>query len=259
VLQESTRSLESFGGDRDSVSIVFFRREEPGNGAARSINRRDKKALGRTLMRTALARETGFDSEHWTLANRPSGEPVIESAPPDAATAKVSLSHSGLFFAAAASSCNALGVDIEIVRKRRFREIAEYLNWPTPIWNSGAHLDPNRFYQLWTLWEATLKANSGNDAIDTTQLFNDLANEIEPGRPSSASLGDWRIQSWKREGEFWVTVVLRLDTMPQIRLFEMTSRALDTHEPDIRAIVSSSDFFSTPSYSAGTAQYDHVR
>jgi phosphopantetheinyl transferase len=219
-----------------SVTVVLFRHDESGIAVKKSVNTQTRKQLGASLMRAALAQETKTDAWRWSIESRPSGQPMIASGPDIASHMNVSLSHSGPLFAAAASSCDALGVDVEIVRKRRFREIAEYLNWPSSTWDSSGQISPNRFFQLWTLWEATIKAAaSGADHI-TQQLFTRLVENTSSGQPSSLTLDQWSTRSWMWADHSWVTVVARLHTAPRIHLYELISSPLNDRDLDFRRL-----------------------
>jgi phosphopantetheinyl transferase len=230
---------------------VLFRHDESDNAVKRSANNRVRKKLGASLMRTALAQETSVDAWRWTIGNQPSGQPMIASGPHSASRTKISLSHSGPFFAAAASSCDALGVDIEIVRKRRFREIAEYSNWPSSTWDNAADLPASRFFRLWTLWEATIKATSSYADSDRERLFAKLVKQTSSGQPSSLSHNKWSVRSWQWADECWVTVVARLPEAPRIRLYELNSSPLNDRNLDLRRIDDPSDILISSPDTAG--------
>jgi phosphopantetheinyl transferase len=220
-----------------SVTVVLFRQNGFGDKSNRNLNERaQKKSLGEFLMRAALAQETGFEPQDWNIGNLSTGQPVILSGPHSNDQTKISLSHSGSFFVAAASSADALGVDIEVVRTRRYRKIAEYLNWPESTWNDESGLSSDRFFQLWTLWEAAIKVDGGRSDDDTRHLFANLISKTTPEQASPASMGNWYTQSWKNSGEFWITVIARLDNTPQVQLYELVSFQSKGGHLDIRRL-----------------------
>jgi phosphopantetheinyl transferase len=237
ALRTTAPTHNSNKGNLNSITVVLFRRTDSTEASRQVLDERaHKKSLGRTVMRAALAQQTGLDARRWVIDNRPSGRPTIMSAPPGFNTTKVSLSHSGQFFVAAASSCDAIGVDIECFRKRRYREIAEFSGWPASTWGPISNLTSDRFFQLWTLWEAAIKAAGDQDDNDKADLFAGLLKKVSPGEPSAANLEDWSSQSWKKANQFWITVVARRGKSPRPGLYELGPSQIDDDRPELRRL-----------------------
>jgi phosphopantetheinyl transferase len=107
---------------------------------------------GRALMRFALQRWTGRPADSLLLRCAPGGKPECLGGPP------VSVSHSGHFAVCAIARAGRVGVDIQFpVPRRRTSAIAEqYFSPDETEWQ--AQEAPGRFYMLWVLKEAYLKA-----------------------------------------------------------------------------------------------------
>lgn len=97
------------------------------------------------LLRAAYSR-LPESAEGATVERNQWGKPVIEGA-------HLSLTHCGPWLAAAASR-ERIGIDIEVETERNFSRIARRLEWPQQV----EPMSTERFYELWTIWEAALKA-----------------------------------------------------------------------------------------------------
>lgn len=156
------------------------------------------------LIARALATTTGSCETDWRLGYADSGRPVVEHGPPGVATLAVSLSHSGPIAVVAVSDCATLGVDVEVMRARRYGRIAEYLEWPTVV---PADPSPDQFFHLWTLWEACLKTTADAQLLRPAAAFLALAPHTDAGHPTRVASDNWHATSWVRPERFWLTVV----------------------------------------------------
>ena len=116
-------------------------------------------------MRLGLQRFTGRPAKSQPLRTGPTGKPECVGGP------AVSVSHSGHLVACAIAPTGQIGVDIELpLRRRRTDEIAsQYFSPRESDWLRGQPCD--RFYMLWVLKEAYLKATGlgfagGLDALE---------------------------------------------------------------------------------------------
>jgi phosphopantetheine--protein transferase-like protein len=114
--------------------------------------RRNEYFCGRATLRLLLQAVTGLPADWHTISTTDTGKPVCENGP------GVSISHSKGVIACAAAINGDVGVDIEFADSGRDtgRLATEYFS-PTEIdWLNAQ--PQNRFYMLWVLKEAWLKA-----------------------------------------------------------------------------------------------------
>lgn len=114
--------------------------------------RRKEFLAGRSLLRFALEHTTGEPGRTHRLRTRADGKLVCVDGPP------ISLSHSGTVAVCAVAAAGSVGVDVEIkLDRRRTRAIAHSFFAPEESeWLESQPED--RFYMLWVLKEAYLKA-----------------------------------------------------------------------------------------------------
>ena len=99
-----------------------------------------------------LLRETGEGA--WTIEDDLRGKPIVHGAP----ARHVSISHTGRFIAAAASTLGPVGIDIERHNLGRDVErLAEAAFGPDEM-RAVAVGGPSVFYRIWTIREALAKA-----------------------------------------------------------------------------------------------------
>jgi phosphopantetheinyl transferase len=158
-------------------------------------------------MRNALATTTGSLESDWKMGYAYSGRPIIEKGPASNAGLRISLSHSGPITVAAVTDAESVGVDIELLRERRYGQIAEYLKWSTFVPEVPTDMAQNQFFHLWTLWEACLKATPDANLLRPTAAFCALAPQAIVGHPTRLEGGAWHAESWVNPDYFWLTVV----------------------------------------------------
>ena len=140
----------------------------------RYIFRRHQKQflLGRMLIRRALSQYSDVSPQHWRLADNQYGKLFLE--PSHKESLFFNLSHAGDRLVLAISRVDQLGVDIEAsdklrkivkIAKRHFSisEVEELISLPDSQQLS-------RFYELWTLKEAYIKARGFGLVIPLNQL-----------------------------------------------------------------------------------------
>jgi 4'-phosphopantetheinyl transferase len=146
----------------------------------RSSERRAQFLAGRALARHALTRATGSRARSHRLLGARGEKPACAGGPP------FSVAHSGHLVVCALARRGAVGVDVEQPRSsRRTAAIAEhYFSAAEKAWLSAG--PPERFYMLWVLKEAYLKATG-------TGLGGGLAAlqcRVEPPRIEVIAGGD---------------------------------------------------------------------
>jgi 4'-phosphopantetheinyl transferase len=141
--------------------------------------RRIEYLTGRALLRLALQSYTGRPAEWHRFRIGHNGKPECVDGP------AFSLSHSGHLVACAISPAGQIGVDVEFPRPRlRAVEIASrYFSRHESEWLRGQPSD--RFYMLWVLKEAYLKATGLGIAggLDTLEC------SVEPPAIESRTAG----------------------------------------------------------------------
>ena len=121
-------------------------------GRIGSSRREQEYLCGRSLLRHALERFTGIPARSHQLARTDEGKPICLDGP------AISLTHSGDLVACAVAESGEIRIDIEIPdRRRRTAYIADrYFSAEEAAWLETQSED--RFYMLWVLKEAYLKA-----------------------------------------------------------------------------------------------------
>jgi len=180
----------------------------------RSTEGRTQFLAGRALARYALTRSTGRPAQSHRLLGAPGQKPICARGPP------FSLAHSGHFVVCAVSRSGAIGVDVEQPRSgRRTTAIAEsYFSPAERAWLSAG--PPERFYMLWVLKEAYLKALG----VGLAGGLGALQCRIEPPRIEVIASGRCADLALFRTGEVFVGVA-RLDCpMTSIEIETWTRR-----------------------------------
>ncbi|NKB32183.1 MAG: 4'-phosphopantetheinyl transferase superfamily protein [Pseudomonadales bacterium] len=169
--------------------------------------------LGRMLIRNTLSKYATIAPEDWLFTENDYGKPAIDASQ-QSQPIFFNLSHSGDRLVLALSKQEAIGVDIESSNKpRRVLKIADRYFSPSEVQELLALPDSeqlSRFYDLWTLKEAYIKACGLGLAIPLQQfsyafpseyrVLIDFAEErnddstqwqvwqIDPGRPFKLAL-----------------------------------------------------------------------
>ena len=114
--------------------------------------RRAEFLAGRALLRFALERWTGHSAREHRLRTDGRGKPRCFDGP------AFSVAHEGHWVACAIAPCGDVGIDVQsVTATRAITAIADrYFAAPEADWLHGGC--PERFYMLWVLKEAYLKA-----------------------------------------------------------------------------------------------------
>lgn len=114
--------------------------------------RRQQYVASRAMLRALLAEHTGAPAASFDLSADERGKPLCVDGP------AVSISHGGDFVACAVMDAGDVGIDIEFPgRPRNISGIAQrYFSPGEAEWLAAQ--SPDRFYMLWVLKEAWLKA-----------------------------------------------------------------------------------------------------
>jgi phosphopantetheinyl transferase len=208
----------------EMVSVLIARDDSLDRRAGGRAGTPRRARLSERLLRLALEDASGASARLWRTGRSASGRPIVSGGPPSVPRPDIGLAHSGAWLAAVASPGGAVAVDIEVVRERNFADLARQLRWPAAL--RAAPLTANRFYQLWTLWEATLKLPGGYRQRQRG-LFAALARVFEPGAPGAAAAAACFAQSWLCPDHFWLTVVSCGARAPRIRLLAVAAWGMD--------------------------------
>ncbi len=141
--------------------------------------RRQQYLCGRSLLRHTLERWTGQPAGSHQLTTTEEGKPICVDGP------AVSITHSGDLVACAVTGSGEIGIDLEIPdRRRKTSDIARsYFSGEEANWLETQPED--RFYMLWVLKEAHLKATGrGLSGLDR------LRCKVQPPRIEASSTDD---------------------------------------------------------------------
>ena len=141
--------------------------------------RRQQFMCGRSLLRHTLELWTGKPAASHHLTMTEEGKPVCINGP------SISITHSGDFVACAVTGSGRIGIDVEIPNSRRNTpDIARsYFSGEEADWLETQPED--RFYMLWVLKEAHLKAiGTGLRGLDS------LRCRVDPPRIAARTTGD---------------------------------------------------------------------
>ena len=149
----------------------------------RDDDARRQYLVSHVLLRTALSAEYPVLPSAWRFSRSPTSAPVI-SAPPEAATLAFSLSHTRSLVVCAVSTTCRVGIDVEkIERVIDIAHLAPHV-FSDDERNEWAQEEParraERFYGLWTLKEALLKAVGRGLRTPLTSVAFRLTNSLPP-------------------------------------------------------------------------------
>ena len=118
--------------------------------------------LTRVLVRTMLSRYAPIDPHDWRFANGHFGRPRIDGPVIEEARGlDFNLSHTAGLIVLAIARDIEFGVDVENIRRAAVLEAVDHFFAPTEAKSLGAlpnALQPDRFFELWTLKESYIKA-----------------------------------------------------------------------------------------------------
>ena len=141
--------------------------------AARFIHERDQARFiyCRATLRTVLSRYLEVPAAEIVFDTGPNGKPLLANAP----RWHFNLSHSRDLAAIAISHDAPVGIDVEFIDPDfPYKDVARDVLTPSEICPT-----PARFYQLWTLKEALLKASGTGFSIDPRKIeFDENDNLI---------------------------------------------------------------------------------
>ncbi|MEX2468800.1 MAG: 4'-phosphopantetheinyl transferase superfamily protein [Pseudohongiellaceae bacterium] len=151
---------------------------------------RERFLLGRVLLRQTLSRYAAASPAQWQFVENAWGKPAL-ARQPAAGPLHFNLSHSGTRLLLAVGRHELLGVDVERSdRPRRLRRIARRYFSATEVAALLALPEAERlprFYRLWTLKEAYIKARGSGLALGLARFSFDfeaagtLAFSADPG------------------------------------------------------------------------------
>jgi len=118
--------------------------------------------IAHDMLRRALSRYADVSPADWKFATNKYGKPSIESSDPQVRALSFSLSHTRGCVACAITRDAPIGVDVQRIDKTQsVKEIADrYFSEEEALWlrQCSGDLRKIRFFELWTLKEALLKA-----------------------------------------------------------------------------------------------------
>lgn len=182
-------------------------------------------AAGRALCRVVLARMTGSSVTDIRIAIGKHGRPYVESG---ADGAWFNLTHSGAVVALAVAPFPLIGIDTEAERPAIANELAATVC-------TGAEravlagLDPatrrRRFFDLWTLKEAHMKAAGLGFGIDPLQCEFDAAALPFAMRLPSGDRDAWQFAMWRLPAGQTLSVCARPPDGQKMLMIDAPQRA----------------------------------
>ena len=156
---------------------------------------RERFALSRALLRTAMAELCGCPSAHVVVVERPNDVPSLSVD--GLVSISASLSHSQSWIACALSTGAAVGLDIECMDRPRDLDAVSAWAFHTDE-RAWMHAQADRreaFYRLWTGKEAVVKLGTRLGAAGSIfgTAFGVRAGALDPPSPATA-LAFWRIE-----------------------------------------------------------------
>jgi 4'-phosphopantetheinyl transferase len=205
-------------GPPDPMWLDILDEDERRRAMALRGLQRDAFTAAHALVRTALSAYGGRPPEDWRFSVSPQGRPSIVDTP----GLDFSLTHSGAWSAVAIGTGEALGLDLEPIRRerdplplaRRFFAFAE------TDWLAG--LEPAEciagFAALWTVKEAVLKARG----CGLTESLQSVEVELgDSGRPVQVRGpdGPWAVRSWFPEPGWCAALAVQAAGPLEVRTF----------------------------------------
>ena len=152
-------------------------------------------AAAHALLRHTLSRYADRAPADWRFEKTPAGKPLVRDA--DTVRASFSLSHTHGMVACAVTKDADVGVDVECVdRDVHTEDIAARFFAPAEaahLMQLDAEARRDRFFDLWTLKEAIVKARGASMAMS----LSSLAFAVDPGGISLEAPGDVDAPSWQ--------------------------------------------------------------
>ena len=183
---------------------------EPNSTSARDrtgeVGRR-RSFVGRALLRGVLESLTGIDGREWVFTADDNGKPFARLSHETEGPA-VSISHSGDFVAAAATTSGLIGIDIERQRMDRpLAALARYAFGPNEC--SESKDSHESFYKIWTLREAMAKA-TGEGLPRAADGLDRVAGAPQTGVWTRKERdGIWRLGHFERVPGYSWAIALR--------------------------------------------------
>ena len=136
---------------------------------------RERFIAGRSLLRTILGRYLDLPPHDLRFTQGPSGRPELTGV---CSSLRFNISHSDDLMLLAVTHARAVGIDLELMRDDiPYQTLADYYFEPEDAWGLRLLPPPQRawkFYDLWTSFEARLKADGAG--------LGERARIVEPER-----------------------------------------------------------------------------
>jgi len=169
-----------------------------------------QSTVGRTLAcRVARQLEGQRDTDYRVIGGGHS-RPQLETSTASGSSSQIAISHCRRFACAAARQGDAgLGIDVQAVEPRNVYRLAGYMGWRELL---GADikdekLAANRFFHLWTLWEAAVKCDGALLMSAVTPAFTALLPGLRPGVEASWSDGGYWAYSKRLGDGYWMSII----------------------------------------------------
>ena len=189
---------------------------------------RDQHILARALVRTVLSRYVPVDPGAWRFTATDKGRPEI-AGPEDVPPLRFNLSHTRGLLACVVTLESDAGIDVEwIHRKGRTVDVAD--RYFSPIEVKALHRLPvraqrDRFFDLWTLKEAYIKARGLGLALPLRKFSMHVDEDRSVSITMDPSIGDvpegWYFQLFDPTDTHRLAVGIRGGHAAKVRFREL--------------------------------------
>ncbi len=197
-----------------------------------SDSRRRQFLCGRALLRLLLQQVTGRPAAEHVLTSETGGKPLCSDGP------AISITHSGEHVACSVGAGGALGIDLERVDERR--EVAQitqrFFSAEEQAWISPG--PKARFYMLWVLKEAFVKAH-GQSVFGGLEK---LQCAVEPPRiEARASEAGFQDLSLYRHGDMFLAIASTEMSLDNVHFMRWAPPANELKEGNDYSLVASTN------------------
>jgi 4'-phosphopantetheinyl transferase len=210
---QATDALDDQALDR--AVAVLSPAERARHGRFHFAHHRRDYAIAHALVRTSLSRCGTLSPAAWTFEEHASGRPLVTSQPGTPPPPSFSLSHTHGFVACAIASAADIGVDVERV-DRKVEQAAIAARYYAPgelaqLARCAPERRAARFFELWTLKEAYLKAIGAGLSHSLSAVAFDLddGGGIALVKPTAAESSDWQFALFEPAPTYRLAVAIR--------------------------------------------------
>ncbi len=188
------------------------------HGRIRRAEDRELYLFARAALRHTLSRYADVAPDEWRFVRAEGGRPEL-AAPFDALGLRFSVSHTAGLVACLVSGAVSAGVDVERVDQRanvpRLAGMACSRSERAELESLAPDAGRRRFYELWTLKEAYVKARGAGLALPLNRVtFEGHSAGARFERPLADDPGHWQFALWRPSPEHQGAVAVKRGAGP---------------------------------------------